>query len=174
MNKKGFTLIEIIVVIFIIGTISSITISQYSQYRNSKSLSLAEKQIVDDIKMVQNYAYNILKNNGSFSAGGYGIHFSKNSNVYTIFVDNGDMEYDSSNENFKEIELPESVEIVSLKINNIEKFDGTVDLVFASPYGKVSIDKENKIGENFINLEIEISNSNDSKNIIISSSRLIN
>jgi len=174
-SSKGFTLIEIIIAIFIMGIMFSITVPQYAKYRDSKSLFLGTGQVVGDIRMVQNYAYSILKDNGSFPVGGYGIHFSKDSNTYTIFADkDDDMEYDSDSESFKEIKLPESVKITSLKINSAEELDGAVDLVFTPPYGKVFIDKENKISGNFINLEIIISNNSGFKTVNMSSSRLIN
>ena len=172
-DKKGFTLIELIIVISIIGIMSAIIVPQYTKYRDSKSLFLGAEQGVGDIRMVQNYAYSILKDNGSFPVGGYGIHFSKDSNAYTIFSDkDGDMEYDSSSENFKEIKLPEGVKIISLKVDTADTAD--VDLVFTSPYGKVFIDKENKISGNFIGLEIIVSNNGGSKTINMSSSRLVN
>ena len=74
---------------------SAIIVPRYTNYRDSKALFLGAEQVVGDIRMVQNYAYSILKDNGSFPVGGYGIHFSKDSNAYTIFSDkDGDMEYD--------------------------------------------------------------------------------
>lgn len=174
-DKSGFTLIEIIIAMFIMGIMFAITVPQYAKYRDSKSLFLGKEQVVSDIRMVQNYAYSILKDNGSFPVGGYGIHFSKDSNSYTIFADkDDDMEYDSDSESFKEIKLPEGVKITSLKINSAEELDGDVDLVFTPPYGKVFIDKENKISGNFINLEIIISNNSGFKTVNMSSSRLIN
>ena len=173
-NKNGFTLIELIIVMAIMGIMFAVTVPQYSKYRDSKALSLGEEQVVNDIRMVQNYAYSILKNDGSFPVGGYGINFSKNSNEYIIFADgDGNMEYNGASEIFEKVELPRDVKIISLKVNSTEEVDGAVDLVFTPPYGKVFIDKNNKIAGSFINLEIVISNGSGSKTIETSSSRMI-
>ncbi|MEA2098067.1 MAG: prepilin-type N-terminal cleavage/methylation domain-containing protein [Patescibacteria group bacterium] len=173
--KNGFTIIELIVVMAIMGIMFAVTIPQYSKIRDSKALSLGEEQIINDIRMVQNYAYSILKNDGSFPVGGYGINFSNNSKEYIIFADkNGNMEYDGAIEIFEKIELPRNVKIVSLKINSIEKADGIVGIVFTSPYGKVFIDKNNKITESFIDLEIVIGNDSGTRTINTSSSRMVN
>ena len=172
--KNGFTLVELIVVMAIMGIIFAVTVPQYSKIRDSKALSLGEEQIVNDIRMVQNYAYSILKNDGSFPVGGYGINFLKDSNEYIVFADkDGDMEYDSASETFEKMELPRDVKIISLKVNSTEDADGIVDLVFTPPYGKVFIDKNNKITGNFIDLEIVISNDSGSRTIDASSSRMI-
>ena len=170
-SSNGFTLIELIIAIAIMGIMFAVTVPQYTKYRNSKALFLGAEQIVGDIRMVQNYSYSILKDNGSFPIGGYGIHFSKDSDHYIIFADDGDKEYAGSSENFKEIKLPEGVKITSLKVDTTDNPD--VDLIFVPPYGRVFISKENKISENFINLEIVISNNNGSKTVNMSSSRRI-
>ena len=157
---------------------SVVVVSQYSQQRDYKALLLGEEQIANDIRMAQSYSYNILMDNGSFSVGGYGINFSSaagSNNKYIIFADkDGDKEYDSGDEKFEEIELPRNTNITSLKINNTEEADKTVDLVFVPPYGEVFMDKENKISGSFIKLEIKIENSDGLTKIIeASSSRLI-
>ena len=173
-STEGFTLIELIIVMAIMGIMFAVTVPQYSKIRDSKALSLGEEQVVNDIRMVQNYAYSILKSDDSFPVGGYGINFSNNSSEYIIFADkDGDMEYDGVSEIFERIKLPRDVEIVSLKVDSTEEVDGVVDLVFTPPYGKVFIDKNNKITGNFIDLEIVISNDSGSKTINTSSSRMI-
>ena len=173
-DKEGFTLIELIIVMAIMGIMFAVAVPQYSKVRDSRALSFGEEQVVNDIRMVQNYAYSILKNDGSFPVGGYGINFLNNSNEYIIFADkDGDMEYDGAPEIFEKIKLSQDVKIISLKVNSVEEVDGVVDLVFTPPYGKVFIDKNNKITGNFIDLEIVISNDSGSRTINASSSRMI-
>ena len=172
MNQKGFSLIELMVVIFIIGIASSVVIVQYSGNRNSKALYLGSKQIADDIRMTQNYTFGALETMSGNPSGGYGISFSVGSDSYVIFADgDSDKEYDAG-EDFQTIKLPEGITIQSLKIDGVN--DDPVDVVFTSPYGEVYIDGVNKDAGNFINLEIEISNSAGTEVINLSSSRKIN
>ena len=178
MNQKGFSLMELMVVIFIVGVASSIVVMRYSSNRNFKALYLGSKQVADDIRMAQNYTFGALETGGANPDGGYGIRFSKDSNGYIIFGDksiapaNPNKTYDAGEE-FQTINLPEGVEVTSLKIGAATPND--VDIVFTSPYGEVYIDNVNKDAfDNFINLEIEIGNSAGTKVINVSSSRGIN
>jgi prepilin-type N-terminal cleavage/methylation domain-containing protein len=174
MNQKGFSLMELMIVIFIIGVASSIVVTQYSGNRNFKALYLGSKQIANDIRMTQNYTFSALETGGANPSGGYGIRFSKNSNSYVIFADkdSNKMRNAVGSEDFQTINLPEDTEVISLKIGAISYND--IDVVFTSPYGEVYIDGINRDAGNFINLEIGIGNSAGTKVININSSRGIN
>ena len=177
MNKKGFSLIELMMVIVIVGIASTIIIAQYSNSRNSKALSLGAKQVVNDVRMTQNYTFGALADGGTNPSGGYGVRFSDNTNPgsYIIFGDQDSGEYDyDAGEEFQTINLPEGVTVTSLDIGATNYSD--IDVVFTPPYGEVYIDKKNKDGAppDFIDLEVEISNSAGSRVINISSSRKIN
>jgi prepilin-type N-terminal cleavage/methylation domain-containing protein len=176
MNQKGFSLLELTVVMAIMGIAASITITQYSKNRESKALSLSVKQVVSDIKMVQNYTYGILKFNDSvgFPAGGYGIRFSQNSDSYIIFGDEDSNKFykNDNSEKFQTINLPRSVKINLLEVDG--SIVNPVDLVFSSPYGEVYINGNNKNAGAFIELKIKISNSAGAEIITVNSSRKIN
>jgi prepilin-type N-terminal cleavage/methylation domain-containing protein len=173
MNQKGFSLMELMMVIFIIGIASSVVVAQYFGSRNFKALYLGSKQVASDVRMTQNYTFSALENGGLNPSGGYGIRFSKNSNSYVIFADGDSDKTHDAGEDFQTINLPDGVEVTSLKIGVISYND--VDVVFTSPYGEVYIDGVNKdAGDNFINLEIEIGNSIGNEIINVSSSRRIN
>ena len=177
MNQKGFSLIELMIVVFIVGIASSIVITQYSNKRDSKALFLGAKQVVNDMRMAQNYAFGSLDFGGVNPSGGYGVRLSEDSNSYIIFGDKSiapaipNKEYDAG-EDFQTMNLPDGVKVISLKIGVINYND--VDVVFASPYGEVYIDGDNKDGGNFIDLKVEIGNPAGSRVINISSSRKIN
>jgi prepilin-type N-terminal cleavage/methylation domain-containing protein len=176
MNQKGFSLLELTVVIAIMGIAASITITQYSKNRESKALSLSVKQVVSDIKMAQNYTYGVLKFNDSvgFPGGGYGIRFSQNSDSYVIFGDEDSNKFykNDNSEKFQTISLPQGVKIDLLQVGGSDT--DPVDLVFSSPYGKVYINGDNKNAGAFIELKIRVSNSAGAEIITVNSSRKIN
>ncbi len=166
-------MIELLVVIAIIGIIAATFLPSYNKARNSKELLLAREQIAGDIRMAQNYSYNVLKFNGSFPAGGYGVDFSPSRGTYIIFADMGpipNQTYDGAAEVFQEINLPGNVEMSLLR------GDGSLvnfaDVVFKPPYGVVSIKSS---GTDYTELIIEIKNSGgETKAITVNDSRLIN
>lgn len=170
----GFTLIELIVAITIMSIVFAIVVPQYSKHVNSRALSLAQEQIVNDIRMAQNYALNTLKANGGFPKGGYGVRFIKDSNAYIIFADNdGDKIYKADgSEKFQNIEISGGIKINDLKIDNVAS--DPVDLIFIPPYGITYINGVNKSGGVFIDMEIKIINKdNDTKTITVRSSGLV-
>lgn len=171
-QDSGFTLIELIVTIAIMGIAFSIFVSQYAIYRNAKALSLGEEQVVNDIKIIRNYALGTIRANSDFPKGGYGIRFLIDSDGYTIFADaDEDHKYSNTGEKFEEIKLPQNVKVTFLRVNGV--ITDPVDLVFAPPYGIVYIDSYNKKDNDFVNLEITISNSSNYKTIKVRSSGLI-
>lgn len=179
MNQKGFSLLEFVIIVFIMGVASSIIVVRYSENRNLKSLSLGAKQIANDIRMTQNYTFSALETEGINPSGGYGIRFSTDSNSYVIFADDSvapaspNQSYDVGEE-FQTINLPNNVKVQSLKIDGSNVDPLPVDIVFASPYGEVYINGNNKDAGNFIDFEIEISNPAGIEVININSSRKIN
>jgi len=176
--QKGFSLIELMMVIVIVSIASTIIIAQYSNSRNSKALFLGAKQIANDVRMAQNYTFSALGDGGANPSGGYGIRFIKDSNSYILFGDQSiapavpNKAYDVG-EDFQIIKLPEGITVKSLKMDSVDT--NPVDVVFAPPYGEVYINGSNKNGGgNFIDLEVEIGNPAGTEIINISSSRKIN
>jgi len=183
-NKKGMSLLEVLTVIAIIGIMSVIMMPQYSKYQKSKSLGLSRTQIMNDIRAVQSYTMTTVKSiDGTFPKGGYGIHFTAGDGVdsYIVFADGGtpDREYNPANEFFEEIELPEGIEINSLKVtaDGVTSEVSLVDFVSTPPYGVIYIDKKNKdaggVGS-FVTLEIGYTNGSSSDTVVLLSSGSIN
>ena len=168
MSQKGFSLIELMMVIAIVGIASTIVIAQYSNSRDLKALSFGAKQIANDVRMAQNYAFGALESGGTNP--GYGISFSNNSSSYIIFADkNNDKTYGGAGEEFQTVNLPDGVTVQSLKVDNVDT--DPVDVVFTSPYGETHI---NDNSGNAIGFKIRIGNSVGSENINISGSGKVN
>ncbi len=173
-DKRGFTLIESIIVMVIIGIVAAIILPSYNKARNNKDLLLGREQVSGDIRMAQNYSFNTLKFGAAFPEGGYGAHFdisvAGDPKKYIIFADmDSDQEYDAEEE-FQKLEMPRSVEISSLEVDGFSV--NYADVVFKSPYGKVFIKSG---GSLYAKLEIEIKNDDDETKIIeVEDSGLIN
>ncbi len=55
MGQKGFTIMELLVVIFVIGTIASLFIANYAGLRGPRNLKIAQNELVTHIRKIQSY-----------------------------------------------------------------------------------------------------------------------
>jgi prepilin-type N-terminal cleavage/methylation domain-containing protein len=110
ISAKGFSLIEMIVVIGIISLLSTVTLSNYKEVSSQISLENLVQQIALTIRQAQVYGISVVKGTGSVYPS-YGVHFDISTPTsFILFIDSNDnRSYDSS----------ENVEMVTLKNNNI-------------------------------------------------------
>ncbi|MDP2090088.1 MAG: prepilin-type N-terminal cleavage/methylation domain-containing protein [Candidatus Gracilibacteria bacterium] len=72
ISKKGFTLIELMISITIIGILSVITYSPYSYYQNKASLKVTAREVSQLLYESRNMAINgAIANNGNVAIGVY-------------------------------------------------------------------------------------------------------
>ncbi|MDD3006898.1 MAG: type II secretion system protein [Candidatus Pacebacteria bacterium] len=173
-NKKGFSLIELLVVLAIMTIMGAIVVPKYASNKNAQAMKYAKTQIVNDIRYVQTYTLNTKKfPDGSPSPiGGYGIHFQKDKDYYTVFGDkrhavDPNYLYDDSYpagsadyEFYEQIDLVDGVHISKLTVNGTEV--DSVDYVSTPPYGKIFIAELNTNVE----LEITYMNSADDTGVV--------
>jgi prepilin-type N-terminal cleavage/methylation domain-containing protein len=88
-NLTGFTLVELIVSIAILATISGLFLANYSSLRKRAGLPAAANKLASDIRMAQSYALGAKKINNQIPVGGWGVYFIRNLSAYRIFADNG-------------------------------------------------------------------------------------
>lgn len=125
MNKKAFTLLEMIVSISMISMVSGLFIANYRSANKRTDLIMTAQNLVADIHLAQNNTLGLIKYNDEVPAGGWGISFDISRNYYTLFADgdvpgsSGYMAFDSAteaNQNYggRVTHLPENIIISGL------------------------------------------------------------
>lgn len=100
-NNKGFTLLEITVVIAIITLLSAIFLANYRGGEKQFALQRSSHKLAQDIRTVEEMALSSreFKESGgglAFPRGGYGLYFTANSSSYILFVDcDNEKDYDT-------------------------------------------------------------------------------
>ncbi len=99
MKNKGFTLLEITVVISIITLLSIIFLANYRQGEKNFALQRSAHQLAQSLRQTQNMAMSSQEFEETFPKGGYGVHFEIGANSYILFADcdgNGEYSYSGS------------------------------------------------------------------------------
>lgn len=88
MNKKGFTLIEVLVVTAIIVIISAFMAVNFRKGEEGRKLQRTAQQIAQDIRKAQNLALSSTEYAAEVPVEGYGARFrTQDINSYTLFAD---------------------------------------------------------------------------------------
>ncbi len=119
--EKGFTLVEMLLVVLIIAVMSSISFQIYKQGEVKINLQRTANKIVQDIKRVQEMAIATKEFRGIIPRG-YGVYFNLSHSEYTLFADcDSDGDYDKVGnpcngfpEKIKKVEIEKEVKISSL------------------------------------------------------------
>jgi prepilin-type N-terminal cleavage/methylation domain-containing protein len=124
--RSGFTLVETLVVIAVIVTISGIMLVNYRGGEKQFALVRSSYMVASDLRRAQNMAMNVTIFNNQTPAG-YGINFNTASPYsYILFADlNNDQIY-QSNEKIETITLEKNIKISGLSADNL-------DIVFLPP-----------------------------------------
>ncbi|MDD5121344.1 MAG: type II secretion system protein [Patescibacteria group bacterium] len=136
-KSKAFSIIELVVVVFIIGVLSAMTIVNYRTGQRKDDLLTNSKEMLSVIKRSQSMALTGYKQTSNLTNYGYGIYVpSNNSTTYKLYIDQGapnNYKWDASASD-------ESIEDYTLSPGLIIENAGCKDLVFTRPEGQVYCD----------------------------------
>lgn len=105
MNSKGFTLLELVVIVAIIATLSAVILGGYNTGETKFTLVRSANKLAQDLRKAENMALTGKSAPESFGEvfprGGYGLYFeastTTDANSYIFFCDcNNNKEYDAS------------------------------------------------------------------------------
>lgn len=96
MKNNGFTLVELLVVIFIVGLFSGIILAGYNQSRKNNAVNNATQLLAVNLQRAQNLAL-AGKAQGAIIPAGYGF-YSQSAGQYLLFYNTGNnKQYNSGN-----------------------------------------------------------------------------
>ena len=151
-TKKGFTLVELLVVLAVIAILSGILVANFPEIRQQLALKRAAYKLAQDIRWVQEMAMSSAEfkesedclDPSAFTAYGYGIHIDlspvQGSNKsYILYADtNGDEDYTSVADCIIKTVSLEEKGIVIKEIQNVVGEKVTIN--FKPPNPKVNIE----------------------------------
>ncbi|MBU4284971.1 type II secretion system GspH family protein [Patescibacteria group bacterium] len=137
-RQAGFTLIEVLVIMFIISTLSTVLVVNWRKNEKRYQLQRSAQTVVQNFRKVQSMSLagkNLCDQDSPCIPRNYGVHFGKTTlTSYVIFADkNNNGKYASAvetNEHIETIYLESGIEL-SLSVD--------LDVVFSVPDGFVMI-----------------------------------
>jgi prepilin-type N-terminal cleavage/methylation domain-containing protein len=138
--NHGFTLLELLVSLFVITMLAGIFLANYRGGSQSTDLTFAAQGVTSDIHAAVNNSLGFVAYGGSLPAGGWGIHFTKGANSYIIFADvNKNKLYNSGEADpalgGRVIALPKNLIISELLVGGA----WDVDITFLPPDPKITM-----------------------------------
>ncbi len=123
-GQAGFTLVEMLVSIFIVSVVAGIFLTNYHSTNKRSELNMTSQKIVSDIRLVQSYTLGAKEFDNIPPEGGWGIRMMKDDIEYIIFADKdnsgkyrADEEGTIDYENYAKIQLPIGITIKGFNID---------------------------------------------------------
>jgi prepilin-type N-terminal cleavage/methylation domain-containing protein len=153
-QQAGFTIMEMVTVIFIISLLSTIVIVDYGVANKKNNVILGAQNLISDVHRAQSYSLSG-KNFGNSDI--WGIHLQTASTSYTLFTDvDGDgFRKGDNSENFQVVDLPKGV-----KIKNIDS--GSSSTVVFIPPSPITVISSSTISSSTITIS-DLDNNNERK-----------
>ncbi len=144
LNKKGFTLIEVVIVAVTIAVISAIAIPRFGKVMTKLKIKAAGRDIISQLRLARSYAVSQKKP--------FGVYFDTDNNQFVLFKDKvslGSQTYDHGDSVMKSFTLPGDInfsytsfsnDVVIFRPNGSASSTGSVDLYSEKVYDYFMID----------------------------------
>lgn len=151
-SQQGFTLIELMIVVFIIGLLSSIVTINFRSQRSSQEVQIAGQDFISNIREIQNNILTGKRVSGSEAADAYEITFNTATQSYSV-----DYYLGTNKTAYKTVALSQNIEIGQLYRGIVPV--AQMKIRFDAPYGKITVDTlSNQIAEIVLSHKTETRN----------------
>ena len=164
-RRAGFSMIELLVVMFIISLISAITLANYRGGQRKYILTQSVQKLVSDIRKAQNMALGGFEISNNYN--GYGVHIDEDDSYYIIYGDKNNTTYQPSDDIIETISLPENI-----RIQSVSPAAGKMSIFFEPPQPITYLDGNSAAGLSET-IVLELENSSLFKTIRITTAGLI-
>ncbi len=143
-SKKGFTLAELLVSLFILIIITGLSINSFNVWQRNESLRQGALEVLANLREAQAWALAGKPYNNE-APSGYGLVFYPNDNHYLIFADlDGDGLYASSTDGLiGEKYLPSQVAISQL----VPLLNNSLTIDFTLPLARIKVNGDTTAAE---------------------------
>ena len=145
-NNKGFTLLELLVVISLIITFSALILPRYKKGEQLFAMQRSAHKLAQDIGRAREMAISAKEFKEEIPKGGWGVYLTPATSTYILFADcNENKKYDDKWETMEEIFLERGVEVS--EIFPIEH--SALTIIFKGPDPVVFINGKKNIASAF-------------------------
>jgi len=139
---EGFSMVEMIVVVGIIGMIGGIMMFNYGQARKSQNLQIARDALQSALRQMQSNSLSGQPYPGGTSARDYGLKISQTSTAYETFVEQaGTLAYQT----LEALTLPQAVSVTNLRVtyNGATTNITDAEIRFFPPFAEIKVTARN-------------------------------
>lgn len=117
--KKGFTIIEILVVIGIITLLTAIILPHYRAGEHQFALQRSAHQLAQDLRRAKEMAMSAQEFQGAIPGGGFGIYLEREDKDYLLYADiNGNQRFDGGDGQVEIINLEQGIKISDISLGS--------------------------------------------------------
>ncbi len=168
-QQKAFTLIELMVVLFIVMLASGIVLASYRTSEKKYALTQASQKLISDLRRAQNMAMSG-QDIQVKQYDGYGVYLEEGNNFYIIYADkNNNHAYRSATADviIETITLPQSV-----KIQSVSTLSKKMDVCFQPPDPTTYLESKSQAGDS-VTVTLQTEGASLNKIITITSAGLV-